>query len=47
MGILLGLFGTITSVWTENIRLIDTCLFIGRNDYGGGYDDNDYNNSNK
>jgi hypothetical protein len=47
MGILLDLFGTITSVWTEHIRLIDTCLFKGRNDDGGGYDVDDDNNSNK
>jgi hypothetical protein len=50
MGMLLDLFGTITSVSTEHISLIDTFLFKGGKDDGGGYDDDDDdedNNSNK
>jgi hypothetical protein len=41
MGIFLDLFGTITSIWTEHIRLSDTFWFKGRNVDGGGYDDYD------
>jgi hypothetical protein len=45
MGILLGLFGTIISVGTEHIGVINTFWFKWRNDDGGSYDDeHNYNN---
>jgi hypothetical protein len=44
-GHLLGLFGTILSVGTDHIGVIDTFWFKGRNDYGGSYDDDEHNNN--